>query len=140
MKRIILILLALVISIFFVIKEFSLNTNLYECEGKYERNKTIENKKVFLKFEEFRWWVHLWSDKDGYVYIEIPNQEYNFFNQVESVGDNIQITEQYQGRFIFKGMFSRLSKSLLYARERESLDGLPNIESFEGSCSIVGEH
>ena len=39
-----------------------------------------------------------------------------------------------------RSMFSRLSKSLLYARERESLDGLPNIESFEGSCSIVGEH
>ena len=41
------------------------------CKGQYFRNgEVVDEGEMFFKFVKFRWWVHLWADSDGNVYIE----------------------------------------------------------------------
>jgi hypothetical protein len=41
------------------------------CKGSfYSDGKALGEKKIYFKFQKYRWWVHLWSDSDGEGFVE----------------------------------------------------------------------
>ena len=81
---------------------------------------------VFLKIAEYRWWIGLWSDSNGSVWIEVPTEWVDYAPRVADRGELIQF---YGLRNEAKGQYSKLSQLLSYER--------PN-GVFEGTCKAIG--
>ncbi len=73
-----------------------------------------------MKLTEYRWWVHLWSDSDGMIQVEIPGKFLDSSTNIKEVGDQIQIFD-YQKRM--KGYFSKLSKFISINTFSDFFDG-----------------
>jgi len=55
--------------------------------------------------EEYRWWVHLWSDLDGFLTIEIPDDTSEYYDGIEDSGEILEIWKDSKRQ----GPFSKLS-------------------------------
>ena len=71
----------------------------------------------------------LWGDSDGSVILEIPNEWIEYYEQVEEVGDQLQVFETYPQKTL-KGNFSKLSKTL-------AIDLGSPFGFFDGSCTTT---
>jgi hypothetical protein len=128
LKKITLILLVL-FSLLITIINFSEVTTSYSCNGEMKgKDDNTEKMKLFMKLNDYRWWVHLWSKSDGNLHVEIPN--YGF-----GVSEYYGNVEKLSERYIFSdlnnkpvGYFSLLSKTLLI---------FINKESFKGECELI---
>jgi len=80
---------------------------------------------VFIKLTEYRSWVGFWSDSDGSVYLEVPNEWVEYYEHVEEAGDQLQIYRKYPKKRL-KGNFSKLSKALAVDLESRGF--------FDGTC------
>ena len=61
---------------FILVAKYSSATTVYECSGKQDYSEEGEQRsylaKMFVKLEEYRWWVHLWSNSDGFLTVRDP--------------------------------------------------------------------
>jgi hypothetical protein len=115
----------LLVLCFFLAKFSSVETH-FKCTGEITKGNVIQGSKtVFIKLNEYRPWVGLWSSSHGSVNLEIPNQWFDYFEQVDIVGDQLQIYTNYPEKTL-KGNFSKLSKTL-------SIDTPYGV--FEGGCT-----
>jgi len=73
-----------------------------------------------VKVEQYRWWVGLWGKSDGALWIEIPNENIEYFGDIVKVGDQLQIYD-YQKNL--KGYFSTLSNTLSVLLGEKTFDG-----------------
>ncbi len=117
-KKISYILTPLVI-IFLIVIFFSENTTKYECIGKFQKNNT--DKTIFLKHSEYRWWVSLWSDSIGMMWIEVPKKTVDVSTELRDGGNLIRLLGFNNE---LKGMFSPLSKSISVKIDGDFFDGL----------------
>lgn len=83
------------------------------------------NSDLYFKLTEYRWWVGLWSNSNGYLSIEIPNELSDYFDSIQKNGDKIYIYDKEKN----SGIFSTLSQSLML-----NIDFFGN---FEGQCEII---
>ncbi len=84
---------------------FSAKTTNYECTGSFQKNST--NKVIFLKHKEYRFWVSLWSDSKGMLWVEIPGKDMDVVTDIKEVGNLLQL---YGYSNEMKSFFSTLSK------------------------------
>lgn len=117
--------LAALVILFLFVANFSATEASFQCSGEITKDNTPQGSKtVYIKITEYRPWVGLWSDSNGSVHLEVPNEWYDYFDHVDEVGDQLQIFKSYPQKTI-KGNFSRLSNVLAI----DTPYGL-----FEGNC------
>lgn len=107
-----------IVIIFIVVIFFSEKTTKYECIGKF-KNTNMETS-IFLKHSEYRWWVSLWSESKGMMWIEVPNKTVDVSTELREVGNLIQLLG-FKNEL--KGMFSPLSKSISIKIDDDFFDG-----------------
>lgn len=117
------------IILFVVIVNFSGTESIFRCSGETMRYGTSQSTDVYMKLTEYRFWVDLWSDSDGSIMLEVPNEWVGYYAQVEEEGDQLQIYETYPQKAL-KGNFSKLSKTL-------AIDLGSPFGFFDGSCTAV---
>lgn len=125
MRRLVLFALFAVIPV--VVFFYSLKESSYQCDGTFGGES--KQSTLYLKVTENRWWVHLWSDNDGRVNLEIPNKDYEVY-WLKRNGDQLQLWKDRNLKGL-KGNFSLISYSLFL-----HLD--PKI--FEGVCKKLENH
>ncbi len=79
---------------------------------------------MYLKLNEYRWWVGLWSNADGNLHTEIPNVHLDYYSDITKVGDQLQIREGGQP----VGNFSKLSKVI----QLKTYKGF-----FDSKCEVI---
>lgn len=99
----------MVLLIFVLVANFSTVETRFQCPGEISSTDSSRPVTVYLKLEEYRWWVGLWSEADAAIHIEIPNSYLDYFGNVKKVGDQYQIFDSAKSP---KGNFSTLSKAL----------------------------
>jgi hypothetical protein len=102
-------LLLVIVSLFIFVANFSVVSSKYKCTGEISLEGNKESKTLFIVLAEYQWWVGLWSDSDGNVQLEIPNNHVGYYSHVVDVGNQRQI---YDSPNEMKGNFSTLSKTL----------------------------
>lgn len=117
--------LFLVAGLFLFVINFSSVTSNYECKGEISYDESKLPKTIYIVTEEFRWWVGLWSDSDGNLKLEIPNEHVNYYSHMVKVGNQLQI---YDPPNEMKGNFSTLSKALTLKT---------TYGYFDGKCSAI---
>ncbi|MDO8207750.1 MAG: hypothetical protein Q7T38_08025 [Gallionella sp.] len=108
------------LGLFLFVVNFSAVETRFQCSGEISPQNNSQQATIFMKLHEYRWWVGLWSDSDGSVWVEVPNRTVEYFERVIEVGDQLQIYD-YQRNL--KGYFSSLSKSLSIKTAAWSFDG-----------------
>ena len=114
------------IVLFLIIANFSEIKSSFKCPGQHSLDGNTQSKTIYIKLTQYRPWVGLWSDSNGSVNLEIPNEWVGYYGHMEKVGDNLQIFDTYPQKTL-KGNFSLLSKTL--AIDLESPYGF-----FDGLC------
>lgn len=115
-------LLTILIGGFLVVANFSARETRFECGGETIENSQPAKTTLFIKVDEYRWWVRLWSESRGSIWLEAPNSWVEYYHHIRVVGDHLHI---YKDPTSFSGSFSKLSLSLSIA--------LPT-GTFTGTC------
>ena len=103
-----------------VVINFSETETRYECRGTITREDTAREITAYIKLKEYRWWVGLWSDSHGNLWLEIPNEFVVNFGNIRENGDQLQILD-YTGKL--EGIYSRLSGTLALNSVGGFIDG-----------------
>lgn len=120
-------LLLIVVATFVFVANFSATEARLACSGTIASGSGGKASQIFLKVHEYRWWVGLWSDSDGSIWLEIPNAAVDYYPHVKAVGDELQIRE---AAGFLRGTLSKLSMTLMLSTPR----GM-----FEGTCKPASE-
>ena len=105
---------------------FSAAESRFECNGHITYKNEQQPTSLYIKIEEYRWWVGLWGDSDGSLMLEIPNELLKYYSHIEEVGDQLQI---HLDKGNLHGNFSKLSKILALK--------IPYYGFFDGHCIRV---
>jgi hypothetical protein len=114
------VLVLVIVVLFLFVANFSSVASNYECTGEISSGESTAPKTIYIVLEEYRWWVGLWSDSDGNVKLEIPNEYLDYYSHVVEVGNQLQI---YGPPNEMKGHFSTLSKTLSLKTRYGFFDG-----------------
>ena len=118
---------AILLSCFFILIYFSAIESHYECKGAYTNpDKNPQSAVIYLKLSEYRIWVKLWADSDASLWLEHPNLYVMSYLHLVKSGSQYFIHQFDDGDF--KGMFSKLSKTLALKTR---------IGFFDGTCQKV---
>ena len=79
MKKILIRFSILLMIVLIIVFLFSVKESKFECIGKLENNNLTSDVTLFMKLKEYRWWVHLWNESDGLVWIEVPGKYLDVF-------------------------------------------------------------
>jgi hypothetical protein len=118
-----------VVLLFVFVANYSTVESRFQCIGEVSSTGGSHPVTVYLKLEEYRWWVGLWSESDAAIHVEIPNISVDYFGNVKKVGDQYQIWDSANN---LKGNFSTLSKTLAI-----QLPVKLKTDFFDGTCSKV---
>lgn len=115
-----------VLLLFVFIVNFSAVESRFQCPGEISSTDGSRPITVYLKLEEYRWWVGLWGKSDAALHIEIPNTYVDYFGDVKKVGDQYVVFDSAKK---IKGNFSTLSKTLAI-----NLPLKRQTDFFDGTC------
>lgn len=132
MKRTVLIIIFLIVSLGTVILFFSETQHKYECVGALKTSVDVKHgSKVYIVHNDYRPWVKLWSQSDGDVKIEVPGRWIQYYSYVEDTGNedsHLHIFNAKDGALV--GFLSKLSNHFWI--------NIASIESiFEGTCKKI---
>lgn len=102
-------LLVAVVSLYLFVVFFSSMETKYESTGTLSEFESTTNETIYIKLNEYRWWVGFWSESDGSLNLEIPNKTVEYYSHLNEAGDLIQI---YDWDMKLVGNFSKLSNEL----------------------------
>jgi len=108
-----------------VLANFSVVESHYKCSGESSLGQNKTHETLFMALERYRPWVSLWSESDGNMTIELPNEAVRYYSHITEVDTQFQI---YSSPNDLEGQFSTLSRSISV----QTPDGL-----FEGQCEII---
>ena len=111
--------------LFLLAAKFSVVESRYACAGEATRNGQPRPTTVYLKVDEYRWWVGLWNDSDASILLEVPNEWFEHYSRVDDDGDRLTFYDGGQP----KGLWSKLSGAL-------TLD-IPTVGIFAGTCKAL---
>ncbi len=122
LKRVLLMLI-ISVALLLIVVNFSEKTSTYRCEGTIQFKDDVKSTTVYLKLTEYRWWVHLWSNNDANIHLEVPSLVFPhmYFSDVKKLGDIFQIYDLGGTQQI--GVFSNLSNTLRIKLQNASFDG-----------------
>jgi hypothetical protein len=107
--------------LYFVIVNFSVITTKYECRGTLMANGADGPVTAFFRLEDYRWWVHLWSDSDGALWLEMPQHGADYYSKISTEGKDSVVIQRKPGEI--SGKFSRLSEHLWLTTAYGLLEG-----------------
>jgi hypothetical protein len=113
---------ALIVAIFLVIANFSEKEQRYECSGNTTGPQARADLKLYLKTTEFRWWIKLWGESQGTVWVELPREFTYSFGHVKIAGEKWDIYKDITPRQL-TGDFSTLSRALAIELGQEVFRG-----------------
>ncbi|MDG4885349.1 hypothetical protein [Mesorhizobium sp. WSM4884] len=116
------------IALFWLVANFSAVESRFQCDGQVAVQGKRQPMTLYMKLEEYRPWVRLWSDSDASLNLEAPSQWVDYYEHLEAIGDQLQIYETYPQKAL-RGNFSRLSKTLALDLK---VGGL-----FDGECKTM---
>lgn len=119
-----------VILLFIFITRFSTVESRIRCEGNTVYNKTSHPLTIYFILTEYRPWI-FWSNSDGNIKLEIPNEWNEYYPYLKKIGYNILIYEEYP-QLELRGNYSELSKAL-------AIDLKPPFGFFDGNCTAENE-
>ena len=119
------IILLILIGLLVFVGNFSEKERRYRCDGSTTNGEVKKDSSMYMKLNEYRWWVNLWSKSDGNLLVEIPNIRIEYYGNVRRVGDQFQFSDYKDN---LKGYFSDLSKTI-------RLDIGEN--QFDGKCELI---
>lgn len=125
-------LLAAVVLLYLIALNFSEVESRYECAGTYTKDGLEQPTTAFLKLNKYRFWVGLWSDSRGSVWIEVPNKTVEYFEHVQ--GDDLlafKNTQHGNGLDSDQGTFWLLSGALNFE--------IRYWGKFNGACKAIRE-
>ena len=125
------VIVGVVVLLFVFVANYSAVESRFQCPGEVSSTDGLHPVTVYLKLEEYRWWVGLWSDSDAAIHVEIPNTSVEYFGNVNKVGDQYQIWDSERN---LKGNFSTLSKTLAI-----QLPLKLKTDFFDGICNKVAK-
>ena len=125
MKKKVIISLSILLVLIIYILNFSVTYYRYECNGTIQKEGIEEQQTIFLKLGVLAFHTKLWTDSDGHLWIEAPNQWVKAFTDLDEIEDSFQIFS-YEGAL--KGNFSTLSKSIMLDTE---------LGFYEGQCKEI---
>lgn len=114
------------IILFLFVSNFSTTESSFQCSGEISGSEISRPMNIYIKLTEARPWVGLWSDSDGSINLEIPNEWVEYYEHIEEVGDQLQIYKTYPQKTL-KGNFSVLSRTL-------AIDLGSPFGFFDGAC------
>lgn len=116
--------------LYLIAANFSAVESRFECEGQIMAGSDPEPLEIYVKLQEYRWWVDLWSDSDGSMFIEVPNKSLEYISHIKRVGNQLQLFDGHSaGDLSLKGNFSTLSRSMAIR--------VADAGFFDGTCSLV---
>lgn len=118
---------SLAVLLFLCVANFSSVESRYECKGEVQLAEGMKSQILYIKIEEYRWWVGLWHKSNASMWVESPDKWVSYYDDILKTGDRLQIFDS-ENRLI--GSFSMLSKKLSI-NTREGL--------FEGSAAIISK-
>ncbi len=117
-------LVASIVLLYVFLVYFSSVESKYECDGAFVLDGVTESATVFIRLEEYRPWVSIWSDADASLWLEIPNEHVEYFDNLVRVADSYQIWEsQYGNKTGLRGNFSTLSGAFALDTHKGFYDG-----------------
>lgn len=112
--------------LFVLLANFSSAQSRYQCTGSFSSGHIPHPATVFVKLDQYRWWVGLWSASDGALWLEVPNATVEYFGQITRAGEQLQI---FRNDNQLAGHFSTLSKTLALK--------LSTGVGFDGTCKGI---
>lgn len=110
--------------LFLFVAYFSAVETRFQCSGELSYDSNPQKATLYIKLNEYRWWVGLWTDSVGSITLEVQNKPLvDSFVRMEKIGDQLLIYD-YEKRP--QGYFSTLSKTLAVTTSRWSFDGICN--------------
>lgn len=121
MKKALLALLIISSLVLVIVFNFSEMPSKYACNGVFSSGEDSVKGEIFVKLNQYRFWVALWSHNksDGSFHIEIPNELVDYYSKILGIGEQIQIYENDS----IVGNFSKLSKTLAIKTPKGFFDG-----------------
>ena len=123
--------LAGAVLLFVFVINFSAVQSRFECSGEFWPRRGnfewVDEKQpltIYMQLDEYRWWVGLWNDSDGSLWVEIPNELPLYFGHIDEVVTRLDIYDSDK-LTTFRGEFSKLSR-FISLRTPEG--------SFKGAC------
>ena len=111
--------------LFLFVANFLAVESRFQCAGEISSTDGSHPVTVYLKIEEYRWWVG-WISSDAAIHVEIPNTDIFYFGNVKKVGDQYQIFDSDRS---IVGNFSKLSNALAI-----NLPLKRQTDFFDGTC------
>ena len=123
---------ACAVILFLVAANFSSIESRYECSGDVTNDGNRHPLTLYIKLTKYRWWVHLWSDSYGNLWIEAPSETIEYINHIRQVGDQLQLfDDNLRGTKDMRGGFSTLSS---YPSVK-----VAGLGFFDGSCKKISD-
>lgn len=130
--RILAALSACALFLFLVAANFSAVETRYVCSGDVTNDGIRHPLTLYIKLNKYRWWVHLWSDSYGDLWIEAPSETVEYLNHIRQVGDQLQLfDDNLRGVKDMRGWFSTLSSYLSVK--------VVGLGFFDGSCKKISD-
>lgn len=64
-------LLVAAIGLFLIVVNFSAVETRFQCSGEISSHGNSQQDTIYMKLHEYRWWVGLWGDSDGSVWLGV---------------------------------------------------------------------
>lgn len=117
-------LLIVAFGLFLFVVYFHAVETRFRCSGEFSSDGNPQKATLYVKLNEYRWWVALWGDSVGDITLEVQNKPLvDLFVSIKKNGDLLTIYD-YEKRP--QGYFSTLSKTLAVTTDRWSFDGTCN--------------
>lgn len=116
-------LLVAALGLFLFVVYFSAVETRFRCSGEFSSDGNPQKVTLYVKLNEYRWWVGLWHDSVGDITLEVQNKPLVDHFSIEKNGDLLTIYD-YEKRP--QGYFSTLSKTLAVTTSRWLFDGTCN--------------
>ena len=110
--------------LFLTVVYFSAVETRFRCSGEFSSDGNLQKATLYVKLNEYRWWVGLWRDSVGDITLEVQSKPLvNQFVSLEKNGDLLTIYDREKRP---QGYFSTLSRTLAVTTSRWSFDGTCN--------------
>lgn len=87
--RILGVIIGIVVVLGYIFVNHSVVVMNYHCNGALkEASGDVENERAFLEIGEYRAWVGLWSESNGYMKMQLDSMNfYQYWENIEVIGD-----------------------------------------------------
>ena len=114
--------IVIVVGLLYLNKNHSEEVSLIVCNGSfYSDGKPLEKEDIYFKFHKYRWWVHLWNDSDGRVYVDRDGYIDVIFDIEVLSGWGDVVFDKFGGAK--RGRYSAMSKTMRYVRGNQLFEG-----------------